>query len=117
MRNALERERQARKEADLALLEEQQRHERERERLERERVDALREQDAEWRSNNKRALEAATAAKALEAQLERAKRLRGSAWVQEAERLEAELEEARARAKRAYSVVTALRRGTNRLRK
>eukprot|EP00900_Chrysochromulina_parva_P012347 jgi/Chrpa1/21112/Chrysochromulina_OHIO_Genome00023794-RA len=110
MRNALERERQARKEADRALLEEQQRRERERERLENERVDALRQQDREWRSNNKRALEAAAAAEALEKQLERAKRLRGSAWVQEAERLEAELEEARTRAKCAYSLVTALRR-------
>ena len=92
------------------MLEEQQRRERERERLENERVDALRQQDREWRSNNKRALEAAAAAEALEKQLERAKRLRGSAWVQEAERLEAELEEARAKAKNAYSLVTALRR-------
>ena len=59
---ALERERQARKESNLALVEEQQHHERERKRLERECVDALRQQDSEWRSNNTRALKAAAEA-------------------------------------------------------
>ena len=89
--------------------------------LEEQLYEERRKPDARVRSQNAKALAACAAAEAraaaacaeserLEAQLERAKRLRGSAWVQEAERLEAELEEARARAKSAYSLVSALRR-------
>lgn len=104
MRKALERERENRKASDAMLFEE-------REQLEREKIDSLRRQDEELRSNNAAAL-ATTAAllestRHLASQLERAKRLKK---VQEAERLEEQLNAAHAKLSRANSLVTSLRR-------
>eukprot|EP00966_Prymnesium_polylepis_P142053 3280628-Prymnesium_polylepis.1 len=97
---ALERERTERKAAEAQLMEAEER-----------RVNELRQRDAEQRSSNSELAAAAAAACAtveqLAAQLARAKGLKR---VQEAERLEAELEAARAKLARTNSLVTSLRR-------
>jgi hypothetical protein len=103
MGGALERERTERKAAEAQLAE-----------AEKQRVDELRQRDAEQRSSNSELVAAAAAACAtveqLAAQLARAKGLKR---VQEAERLEAELEAARAKLARANSENVSLRRSTS----
>ena len=97
---ALERERSERKAADVRLMEAEER-----------RIADLRRQDAELRSSNTWqgvvAASACAAVEHLEQRLERARRLKR---VQEAERLEVELEEAHMKLAHANSTVTSLRR-------
>eukprot|EP00966_Prymnesium_polylepis_P322555 7378808-Prymnesium_polylepis.1 len=104
MRGALGKERTNRKASEALLFEERERHE-------RESTDVLRQRDAEQRSSNSELAAAAAAACArveqLDAQLARAKGLKR---VQEAERLESELEAARAKLTRTNSENATLRR-------